>query len=115
MRYSGKLGIAEQTEVRPGIWEEIITEVDVLGTVKQRTETLDTSDTILPQYRTTTTSVSILARGVGHIDNSNLRYLTYAGKRWQVGSNVNAYPRLVLYLREEYNGPLPAGVAGATE
>lgn len=106
MRYSGKLGIAEQTEVSPGVWEETITERDFLGTVTQRSETVDLDDSILPRYRTTTT-VSGLARGVGVIDNSNLRYLTYGGIRWTIVSDTTKYPKLIMYLREEYHGPTP--------
>ena len=106
MRYSGKLGISEQKEVRPGIWEEVITEHDVLGTVEQSTEVLEQGDDILPRYRTNT-SISVFARGLGSPDNSNLRYVTYRGKRWQIASDVSQYPRLVLYLREDYRGPTP--------
>lgn len=106
LRYSGKLGIAQQTEVRPGIWEETVTEVPVLGTVRNRTETLDGADSVLPRYRTTT-SVSVPARGQGQMDNSDIRYLTYKGKRWQIGSIVDDYPNLVIYIGEVYNGPHP--------
>lgn len=103
MRYSGKLGIAQQTEVSPGIWEETLTELDVLGTVEQRSEVLTTSDTVLPRY-TTTTSISLLRRD---LDNSMLRYITYLGKRWLTNNIVSQYPEIVIYLREEYHGPIP--------
>ena len=106
MRYSGKLGVAQQTEVRPGIWEETITEHDVIGELEQRSETLEQGDSIHPRY-VTTTSVSLLARAVGPRDNSDLRYLTHAGTRWQTRSIVSQPPNIVLYLGEEYNGPTP--------
>lgn len=106
MRYSGKLGIAQQTEVRPGIWEEAITEVDVLGKVQNRTEVLDGADAVLPRYRTTT-SISVPARGVGPQDDSNIRYITYKGTRWQISSIVDDYPDIVIYIGEVYNGPEP--------
>lgn len=103
MRYSGKLGIAEKNEVTPGVWEETITEVDALGTVEQRTEVLATSDTVLPRY-TTTTSISVLSPVA---NNSSIRYVTYQGKRWTIGSIVTQFPRIVLYIGEEYHGPIP--------
>jgi len=106
MRYSGKLGIVQQTETSPGVWEETITEHDVLGTMKQRSETLELGDNVLPRA-STTTSVSLLARGVGPMNNSMLRYLTHAGKRWTINSIVDQPPKLVLYFGEEYNGPTP--------
>lgn len=106
MRYSGKLGIVQQTEVRPGIWEETVTEVSALGTVRQTTEALDGSDAVLPRYRTTT-SVSVSARGVGPIDNSDIRYITFKGKRWQIATIVDEPPKIVIYIGEVYNGPTP--------
>lgn len=106
MRYSGKLGLVEQQEVRPGIWEEVVTEVPVLGTVRQRTEVLNGEGNVLPEYATTT-SISVPARGVGPQDNSNIRYITYKGTRWQIRSIVDEPPRIVIYIGEVYNGPTP--------
>jgi hypothetical protein len=103
MRYSGKLGVAQQTEIKPGIWEETITELDVLGTVQQRTEVLETSDRVLPLY-STTTSISVLRR---ETDNFDIRYVTYRGKRWTTRNVVVQYPEIVIYIGEEYHGPIP--------
>ncbi len=108
MRYSGKLGVSEQKEVSPGVWEEEITERDFLGTVTSRSEAVEQGDMILPTYRVTTT-VSGLARGLGQMDNSNLRYLTYAGRRWVIQTDQSKYPKLLLYIGEEYHGPVPTG------
>lgn len=106
MRISVSLGFVETSEVRPGIWEETVTEVPALGELRQRTEALDGSDTVLPRYRTTT-SVSVPARGVGHVDNSSIRYVKYSGERWVVSTIVDEYPRIVIYVGEVYNGPTP--------
>jgi hypothetical protein len=106
VRCSENLGISQVTEVRPGIWEDTVTEVPVLGTVRQRTEVLNSADSILPKYGTTT-SISVPARGVGPVDNSDIRYITYKGKRWQISSIVDEPPHIVIYIGEEYNGPAP--------
>jgi hypothetical protein len=103
MRYSGKLGIAQQTEVSPGVWEETITEVDVLGSVNQRTEVLQSSTSVLPEY-TTTTSISVLRRLE---PKDSIRYVTYLGKRWEIGSLVTEFPRTVIFIGKEYHGPTP--------
>jgi hypothetical protein len=109
MRYSGKLGIAQQVEVSPDVWEEEITEQDVVGDMEQRSETLEQADdSALPRH-STSTSVSLLALGVGPRDNSDIRYVTYAGKRWQITSVVDQYPRIVCYFGGEYHGPTPDG------
>jgi hypothetical protein len=101
MRYSGKLGISEQTEVSPGVWEETITEVDVLGHVEQRTEMLAVADNILPRYATST-SISVLARPEAH---DSIVYATYLGKRWSVATIVTEFPKIRIYIGEEYHGP----------
>lgn len=106
MRYSGKFGFSESTETAPGVMEDVITERDYLGTVEQRTETFSTSDSVLPQYATST-SVSVLSDGVLAENYRNLRYVTYMGERWQVASAVYQFPRLIAYLGEVYNGPTP--------
>lgn len=106
MRFAGKLGIAQQAEVRPGIWEEAITEHEALGDLRQRTEALDSGDSVLPRYRTTT-SVSVPARGVGQQDNSMIRYVSWKGKRWTIASIVDEPPKIVLFIGEEYHGPHP--------
>lgn len=106
MKYSGKLGIAQQVEDPPGVWDEVITERNVIGDLKQRSETLTTGESVLPR-RATTTSVSLLAFGGTDLDHSTLRYLTQAGKRWAISSIVADPPEIVLYFGEEYHGPTP--------
>lgn len=103
MRYSGKLGISQPTEKKPGVWEETITEVDVLGTVEQRTEMLSTADSVLPRYATST-SISVLARPEAH---DSIVYATYLGKNWQIATIVTEYPKIRIFIGEEYHGPLP--------
>lgn len=100
------LGITEQKEISPGVWDDVITEVPILGRVTQRTERLEGGGEILPRLATTT-SIEILNRGVGPQDNSNIAYLTYMGTKWAVATDVTRYPRLVLYLSEKYSGPTP--------
>lgn len=102
-RYSGWLGIAESVEVNPGAWDEIIAFVPVLGTVKQTTEVLEGSSDILPRYRTTT-SISVPARGIGPLDNSDIRVITYKGKNWQISSIVDDPPLIVIFMGEEWHG-----------
>lgn len=106
MRYSGKFGYGQSEEVRPGIWEDVITERDHIGDVVQTTEAFDVSGSVLPQYRTTT-SVSVLSDGVLAESYKSLRYVTHAGERWSVASAVLQPPRLVVYIGEVYNGPIP--------
>lgn len=106
MRYSGKIGYGQQVERAPGIWEDVITERDALGEVKQTTEAFTVANSILPQYRTTT-SVSVVSEGTEKVNYSDLRYVTHAGVRWSPASIVVEPPRLIIFIGEEYHGPIP--------
>ena len=104
MRYSGKIGFGQQTEVSPGVWEDTITERSYIGVVNQRTETLKSVDIVSPQY-STTTSISVLSDGVLKDEYSNIRYVTYMGNKWTIYSVVWQWPRLTIYIGDVYNGP----------
>ena len=107
MRYSGKFGLASTEEITPGVWEDVITEIDRIGDVVQTTEAFDVAGSVLPQYRTTT-SVSVVSDGVLKENYTDLRYVTFNGERWSIASVVEQPPRLVIYIGEVYNGPIPA-------
>lgn len=86
--------------------EDVITERPYLGTVEQRTETFNSSDSVLPQYGTTT-SVSVLSDGVLAENYRKIRYVAYMGENWNVASAVYQFPKLIVYLGGAYDGPLP--------
>jgi hypothetical protein len=106
MKYSGKIGFASKVETSPGVWEDVITERDYIGDVLQRTERLDTGSTIIPSYRTTT-SYSVLSDGVLKERYSDVRYISDQGTRWKVDSIIRKFPRMEMFVSEEYNGPTP--------
>lgn len=106
MRYSGKFGYGQNVETSPGIWEDVVTERDHLGVVVQSTEAFSVANSVLPQYRTTT-SVSVLSDGVLKESYTDLIYVTYKGERWSIGSIVEEWPKLTIHIGEVYNGPVP--------
>lgn len=106
MLYSGKFGYAVSTEVRPGIWEDVITERDHLGKVEQRTEVVGLEDSVLPSLRTTT-SISVRSDGAHKVTYANLRYVIFQGVRWSPSSVVVDGPNLTVFIGEVYNGPTP--------
>lgn len=106
------MGFSEPQQVRPGVWEDVITEVPKLADIQQRTETFNVEGNVIPEYKTTTT-VSVLSQGPIKPDYTNLRYVLYAGERWFITSINHAPPRLTLFIGEVYNGPIPAGAPGA--
>ena len=106
MRYAGKLGLSEQVETSPGVWEDRITEQEVLGTMKTLTETHASEDGIHPRV-SSTRSIVVGALGIGPQDHSKIMYATYAGRRWTLSSIVDEPPNIRAYFGEEYHGPIP--------
>ena len=104
MKYFGKFGFAESSEVAPGVWEDVITERDYIGDVVQVTEAFSVDGSVLPTYRTTT-SVSVISDGVLKKNYKNLRFIEFQGDVWVVASSVQQWPRLIIYIGEVYNGP----------
>lgn len=106
MRYSGKIGFGNAVEGSPGVWDDVITEYDYLGDVLQSTERLGGGDDILPRYHTTT-SISVLSDGVLKERYSDVRYIHYLGVNWKVDSIIHKWPRIEIFIGEEYHGPAP--------
>ena len=104
MRWAGKIGYSVQSEVAPGVWDDVITELDRVGDVVQTTEAFYQGESVLPQKRITT-SISVVCDGVLKENYEDIRYLTYAGHRWAPSSVVLQWPRIVIYMGERYNGP----------
>lgn len=106
MRYAGKIGFGTSTEVSPGVWEDVIVEKDYLGDILQSTERLNSTESVLPKY-TTTTSISVLSDGVLKERYSDVRYISHLGVNWIVTSIIHKWPRIEMFIGEEYNGPTP--------
>lgn len=107
MRWAGKLGISQQTEIRPGVWEDVIIEVPAMGILEQTTEVLRGEGVLSEEG--TTTSISVVMSGRNY-RSSEIKYATFDGVRWQIASRVSQPPRLVMYLGEVYRGPQPSGI-----
>lgn len=103
MKFSGKIGFATQVEKSPGVWDDQITEVDYVGDVLQTTEAFVTGSSVMPQYRTTT-SVSVVSDGLLKVKYNDIRYVEYLGVKWMPSSVVVKWPRLEIFIGDEYNG-----------
>lgn len=106
MRWAGMIGVSARTLVRPGIWEDVITEIPKMGTVEARTETFREEGNVHATYANST-SVSVLSAGPDKVAYNDYRYITHLGVRWSIGSIMFQYPHMVIYLGEEYHGPEP--------
>lgn len=111
MRWAGKIGVSQETDERPGIWEDVIIEFPKMGTVETRTETFREEGNVHATYANST-SVSVLSEGPEMVNYLGFKYITHLGIRWSIASIAYEYPRMVIYLGEEYHGPGPADTSG---
>jgi hypothetical protein len=111
MRFAGKIGFGTSVEKAPGVWDDLIIERDYLGEVLQSTERLDSSASVMPNYKTTT-SISVLSDGVLKERYSDVRYINHMGVNWVVSSIIHKFPRMEMFIGEEYHGPTPEPADG---
>lgn len=114
MRWAGKIGVSTETQVRPGVFEDVITEIPKMGTVQTRTETFGQGSGVHATYANST-SVSVLSAGPDKLRYNDYKYVTHLGIRWSIASIMFEYPYLVIYLGEEYHGPEPGDAAADSD
>lgn len=107
-RFYGLVGFGETVEVRPGVWEDTITEREYFGDVERNSRLARLSPDSVNDDYFVQNSISIVDDGYASEHSFAMRYVEWAGERWTVKSVEQARPRLLLRLGEVYNGPTPA-------
>lgn len=107
-RFAGKIGFGVSTEVRQGVFKDVVTERQYFGDFIRTARSADQADKVNDNL-SVNNSVEIV---IDEFVNENLlaiRYVVWMGKRWKV-TTVEAAddrPRLILRLGGAYNGPTP--------
>lgn len=107
MRFHGEVGYGGTVETTPGVWEDVITEVSYYGDVESNAFRASQGNQVL-ETLTLSNSISVVADAYANENFSNIRYVMWNGVRWTVNTVTIDRPRLILYLGEVYNGPIPA-------
>lgn len=105
-RFAGNVGFAISTEVRPGYFEDVVTEKTYLGDVKREARQAVTVDKLNDDLVIENT-VEIVADSYASDNIFAIRYVVWAGARWKVSNAEVQHPRLLLRLGGVYNGPTP--------
>ena len=102
-KWYGAIGYAETVEVRPGVKEEQITELNYFGDLVRNTRRLMSTDQLNDNINVAN-EISILADPFAEQNFHNMRYIEFMGAKWKI-SNVDVQrPRLILTLGGLYNG-----------
>jgi hypothetical protein len=105
-RFYGAVGFATSTEVRPGIWEDAITERSYFGEVIRNSRRLQASDESVNDDLTVENSISIVADAYASEHFFAVRFVRWSGAVWEVPTVEVHSPRLTLRLGGVYNGPV---------
>lgn len=105
-KYSGFIGFAENREVEPSIWEDVITERHYYGDIVRNVSRYNQNNTLSGE-NLITNSFSIMGDTFAFQNYTKIRYLTWQHTRWVVTSIEEQYPRLIMNIGGIYNGPTP--------
>lgn len=102
-KFYGVVGYAVTTEVRPGIWEEKITERMYYGEIVRNARRLQGNDQLNDDINVAN-EISIVADPFANENFHAMRYVAFMGARWKITNVEVHYPRLILTVGGVYNG-----------
>lgn len=105
-KFYGAVGYASNEELRPGVWQDVITEREYYGDVLRDTSQLRTGENLNNDI-TIGNSFSIVADAYANEHIFAIRYISWAGTLWDVTDIEVKSPRLILRVGGVYNGPTP--------
>lgn len=103
-KFYGAVGYAVNTEVAPGVWQDVMTEKAYYGDVTQVKRLLREGEGLNFDYLVQN-AISIVADAYALQHFFAIRYLRWNGILWIVNSVDVQRPRLILRLGDVYNGP----------
>lgn len=101
-KWYGKIGYAETSEIRPGVWSEQITEREYFGDLTRITRKLQTSDKVNDDLNISN-ELSIVSDPYANENFHEMRYAEFMGAKWKITNVEVQYPRLILTLGGVYN------------
>lgn len=98
-----KIGFVTTVETSPGIWDEQIQEKVYYADVTRRYVKQNYNTTINANVDISNT-LSIVANPEILTNLQSIRYVSWMGQRWSIGSIEVNYPRLILGIGGIWNG-----------
>jgi hypothetical protein len=111
MRFHGAVGYADSQETSPGVWEEVITEIEYFGSVtraQRRLEGPSLTVPVLNENLAVDNSFSILADAYAYENFEKMRYVSWNGSNWRITNVEVRRPRLILMIGALWNGATPS-------
>lgn len=100
-KFYGTVGYGVTKEIRPGYWDESVTERSYYGDVLQNSHRWENSGNQNDDLNVAN-RISIIADPFAHENLSSIRYVEWLGSKWKVTSVEVQWPRLILSLGGVY-------------
>lgn len=104
-KFMGAIGYAENVEVRPGVFQDVIVERSHYGDILRNSRNAVETDKSVNSDITVENSISIVADAYASEHFFAIRYAKWMGTLWEVTTVAVERPRLILRLGGVYNGP----------
>lgn len=102
-KWYGAVGFAETVEVKPGVWEEQITERSYFGDLVRNVRRLQSADKLNDDVNVVN-EISIVADPFANQNFHAIRYIEFMGAKWKVSNVEVQYPRLILSVGGVHHG-----------
>lgn len=102
-KFYGIVAFAETQEVRPGVWEEVITEKYYYGDILRNSRRYENSADKLNSDLNINNQFSIVADPYAYQNFHAMRYIEWMGCKWKISNITVERPRLILEVGGVYN------------
>lgn len=106
-RFAGTVGFGVSTEIRPGVFQDVITEKSYFGDVTREARQAISSEKVNDDI-TVEHTIEIVADAFASDNFFAMRYVRWGGTLWKVSNVEIRAPRLLLRLGGAYHGPTPS-------
>jgi hypothetical protein len=105
-RFYGPVGFGEAVKTAPGVTKDVITEKNFFGDVLRNNVKSENAQSVNANV-TVNNTISIVANTYAIDHLTNIRYIKWLGKNWEIDSIDVELPRLIFRLGGVYRGPTP--------
>jgi hypothetical protein len=102
-KFDGLLGFVQQQETSPGVWTDVTTEKQYYGEVNRDTRRLQQGEKLNDDV-VVNNLVSVVSDPFADGAIMAIRYVVWRGIKWKINSIDVQSPRIILSIREQYNG-----------
>lgn len=102
-KWYGVIGYADNVEIEPGVFEDVIIERPYYGDIVRNTRRLQNSGNINDDINISN-QISIVADPYANKNIYNMRYVEFMGTKWKITDVEVQFPRLILSIGGVWNG-----------